>query len=68
MLAYKQFNILKFDDLVKIEIGHYVHRHNNNKLPPIFSNYFTRLNQYHTVNTRNQVIGCNYVIPRYKTN
>jgi len=68
MLANKQFNILKFDDLVKIKIEHFVQRHYNNKLPPIFSIYFTRLNQYHSVNTRNWATVCNYVIPGYKTN
>jgi len=65
MVAYKQFNFLKFDDLVKMKI---VYWHYNNKLPPTFSNYFMRLNQYHSVNTRNQATGCNYVIPLYKTN
>jgi len=39
MVAYKRFKILKFDDLMKIEIEYFVHRHYNNKLPSIFSNY-----------------------------
>jgi len=30
MVAYKQFNIFKFDELVKIEIGYFVHRNYNN--------------------------------------
>jgi len=54
MVAYKQLNILKYVNLVKIVIRQFVCRPNNNKLTSNMSNYFMKLTQYHSVNTRNQ--------------
>ena len=65
--AYKKLKILKIDKLVKFEIGKFLHRHFNNKLPLNFENYFVGSNQIHTIDTRRRLTGCNYRIPVYKT-
>ena len=65
--AYKKLKILKINELVKFEIGKFLHRHFNNKLPLNFQNYFVGLNQIHTIDTRRRLTGCNYRIPLYKT-
>ena len=53
--AYKKLKILKINELVKFEIGKFLHRHFNNKLPLNFQNYFVGLNQIHTIDTRRLV-------------
>ena len=65
--AYKKLKILKINELVKFEIGKFLHRHFNTKLPLNFQNYFVGLNQIHTIDTRRRLTGCNYRIPLYKT-
>jgi len=65
--AYKELKVLKFDDILRFEVGLFAYCHFNNKLPCIFDNYFIKLSECHTVNTRRHAIGCNYCIPRYKT-
>ena len=65
--AYKKLKILKINELVKFEIGKFLHRQFNNKLPLNFQNYFVGLNQIHTIDTRRRLTGCNYRIPLYKT-
>ena len=65
--AYKKLKILKINKLVKFEIGKFLHRHFNNKLPLNFQNYFVGLNQIHTIDSRRRLTGCIYRIPFYKT-
>ena len=65
--AYKRLKILKINESVKFEIGKFLHRHFNNKLPLNFQNYFVALNQIHTRDTRRRMTGCNYRNPLYKT-
>lgn len=65
--AFKRLNIVKFDDLVKIETGKFVHTHFKRKIPPTFNNFFTKLEKHHSINTRIQTSGNFYHIPRYKT-
>ena len=65
--AYKKLKILKINKLVKFEIGKFLHRHFNNKLPLNFHNYFVGLNQIQTIDTRRRLTGCNYCTPLCKT-
>ena len=37
---YSQLGILKLPDLLKLEVGKFVHAHFKNKLPPSLSDYF----------------------------
>jgi len=64
--AFKNLSILKLDDLVKLELGKFRHKHFNNKLRKNFQNYFIKLQTIHSVNTRRQASGLNYNIPIYK--
>jgi len=64
--TYKELKVLKFDDILKFEVGLFAYYYFNNKLPHIFDIYFIKLSECRTVNTRRQAIGCN-CIPRYKT-
>ena len=65
--AYKKLDILKINELFKFEIGKFLHRHFNNKLPLNFQNYFVGLHQIHSIDTRRQATGCNYCISLDKT-
>ena len=64
---YKSYNILKLDDMVKLQIAMFVHRHFSNDIPSNLRGYFTNVNKYHSIATRRQTIGCNYHIPRYRS-
>ena len=64
---YKSYNILKLDDMVKLQIAMFVHRHFNNDIPSNLRGYFTNVNKYHSIATRRQTIGYNYHIPRYRS-
>jgi len=60
--AYTEIKVLKFDNILKFEVGLFAYWHFNNKLPCIFD-YIIKLSGHHTVNTRRQAIeaiGCNY--------
>ena len=46
---YKSYNILKLDDMVKLQIAMFVHRHFNNNLPLNLRGYFTYVNKYHSI-------------------
>ena len=48
----KNINILKFEDIFKLELAKFMHRANYNKLPSTFSNFFTKTNTMHHYNLR----------------
>ena len=64
---YKSYNLLKLDDVVKLQITMFVHRHFNNDVPSNLRSYFTNVNKYYSIAIRRQTIGYNYHIPRYRS-
>ena len=65
--VYKSLNILKLDDMIKLQTALFVHRHFNNNLPINFQGYFTNVNTCHSIATRRQACGLNYHIPRCRS-
>ena len=63
-LDHISYNILKLDDMIKLQTALFVHRHFNNNLPINFQGYFTNVNTCHSIATRRQACGLNYHIPR----
>ena len=52
--------------IFKQEILTFVHNFKNEKLPLVFSNYFTTFSQIHGINTRNR--NTNFIIPKVSSN
>ena len=48
----KNMNILKFEDVFKLELAKFMHRASNDQLPSTFSNFFTKTNSMHHYNLR----------------
>ena len=44
---FKNMNLLKLDDIRKLELAKFMHRAVNKNLPENFEFYFTRINQMH---------------------
>ena len=59
---HNELKLVKVEDLYKQEILTFVHNFQNNKLPLVFSNYFTRFSSIHNINTRYR--NTNFIIPR----
>ena len=57
---------MKVEDIFKQEILTFVHNFKNEKLPLVFSNYFTTFSQIHGINTRNS--NTNFIIPKVSSN
>ena len=61
---HNSLELLKVKDIFTQELLTFVQDFNNNKLPSVFNNYFTKFNDYHSINTRNKD---NFIVPRFKT-
>ena len=49
---HNEFEILKVNDMLKQEVLTFVFNYFNNKLPPVFNNYYETLASSHGINTR----------------
>ena len=49
---FKNLNLLKTEDIYKLEMAKFMHRLNNNELPVGFRNHFTRIDSMHSYNLR----------------
>ena len=49
---FKNMDLLKLDDIVKLELGKFMHRAESKSLPENFENYFTRIENMHNYNLR----------------
>ena len=63
---YHSHNILKVNDMFKLELGKFMYKYNKNMLPNTFTQYFKSTTTVHNYNTRNSKT--NYFIPRQKSN
>ena len=50
---HKSLDLLKINDIAEQEIVTFVHNYFSNKLPPVFSDYYSTLAQQHQRDTRN---------------
>ena len=66
-ILYSGLKILKFQDLIKLEIAKFMFSYDNCQLPPIFVNYFLKISQIHSRSTRFSDKNFLY-LPRYSTN
>ena len=51
-LLYTKFDVLKLDDMIKMELAKFMFKFNNKTFPNSFNNYFLRLDKLHKYNTR----------------
>ena len=51
-ILYSGLKILKFQDLIKLEIAKFMFSYENCQLPPTFVNYFLKISQIHSRSTR----------------
>ena len=51
-LLHNELEILKVVDIAKLDVLTFIHNYFNNKLPPIFNNYFRLVSEIHDKNTR----------------
>ena len=58
---HTKHNILKVEDIFLLEKISFVHNFVNNKLPPMFKDYYTKFSQIHTIETRNS--NSNFIVP-----
>ena len=49
---HNELEIIKVEDIAKLDAVTFIHNYFNNKLPPIFNNYFTLVRDIHNINTR----------------
>ena len=49
---HNELEIIKVEDIAKLDAVTFIHNYFNNKLPPIFNNYFTLVRDTHNINTR----------------
>ena len=66
-ILYSGLKILKFQDLIKLEIAKFTFSYDNCQLPPIFVNYLLKISQIHSRSTRFSDKNFLY-LPRYSTN
>ena len=59
--------MLKFQDLIKLEIAKFMFSYENCQLPATFVNYFLKISQIHSRSTRFSDKNFFY-LPRYSTN
>ena len=50
---HDDMDILKVNDIYKLEVLSFVHNFINKKIPSVFNGYFKTLRECHTLNTRN---------------
>ena len=60
---YKQLEILKLVDVYKLELAKFMHKLFNNKLPKLWQQNFTKIEQIHAYETR-RPNKSNYFFPR----
>ena len=58
---YKQYNVLKLNDLITLQNCLFVHDFFNNKLPTCFSTLFQPVYEIHDRITKNSELSCLYV-------
>ena len=58
--------ILNIDDIQKLELAKFMHRAANNKLPPTFTSFFTKIENMHNYPLRSIKTKI-YYPPQYKT-
>ena len=49
---YKKLNLLKLEDLYKVELGKFMYLYYNKKTPKIFNSFFKKITEIHSYNTR----------------
>ena len=49
---HNELEIVKVEDIAKLDALTFIHNYFNNKLPPVFNNYFTLVKEIHSKNTR----------------
>ena len=49
---HNELELIKVEDIAKLDAVTFIHNYFNNKLPPIFNNYFTLVTDIHSINTR----------------
>ena len=62
----KHNEILRFKDMVKLEIGKFMYNYSNNLLPETFDHFFTNIRKTHSHDTRHA--NNNYCRPKKRTN
>ena len=63
---HNELGIIKVEDIAKLDAVTFIHNYFNNKLPPLFNNYFTLNRDIHSINTRSSVQDIHF--KTYKTN
>ena len=63
---HNELEIIKVEDIAKLDAVTFIHNYFNNKLPPIFNNYFTLVRDTHNLNTRSS--DQDFYFDTYKTN
>ena len=62
----KNMHILKLEDIYKIELAKFMHNSVNDKLPPAFLHFFTKIQDMHSYNLRSTKSKV-YFTPRCRT-
>ena len=63
---FKEMNVLRIQDLIKLQNCLFVHDFLNKKLPVCFDNYFETISDMHSKRTINSTLGCLF-IPHFNT-
>ena len=63
----KRTKILKFFDLIKIQISLFMYKFHNNQLPAVFNSYFIKTSKIHKYKTRLSARHAN-ALPKTRTN
>ena len=64
---FKQLNFPKLFDLVKHFLSLFMYKFHSGKLPPVFNNFFTPVNENHNNNTP-LAGGQTFYLPKARTN
>ena len=51
-MLYKSLNTLKVTNIYNFELGKFMHQLENNELPLVFLNFFKKINEIHSYETR----------------
>ena len=62
-MLYKSLKTLKVTDIYNLELGKFMHQLENNKLPHVFLNFFKKINEIHSYETR-LIKTSTYFLPR----
>ena len=63
---HNELEIIKVEDIAKLDAVTFIHNYFNNKLHQLFNNYFTLNRDIHSINTRSSVQDIHF--KTYKTN